>query len=166
MIYWGFYLSCVRRMPLKRWTSQTVSSKTYQVVRRIKRMVELALGSTLPRFLRLVTSQVMVSPCLMNCQNTHKNSWETVACLRRQRIFHVCCLPHIPRLVSLRQVATRSLFVAVTFTNDDLAAACLRDTNLGTWEGQQPIYLTLLPCWTSDFTEAAKAPPTISHPFI
>ena len=43
-----------------------------------------------------------------------------------------CCPPHVPRLVSLRQVASRSSFVNVTATNDDLAAACLRDTNLGT----------------------------------
>ena len=71
MIYWGFYPSCVRHMPLNR---RTLSTK------KTKRMVELALEVPLSRFL---TSQVSVSLCLRMCQNTHKNSRETVAHLRR-----------------------------------------------------------------------------------
>ena len=107
-------------------------------------MVELALEVPLPRFL---TSQVIVSPCLRMCQNTHKNSQETVAHLRRLTANLPWLLPSSRSKVSISNKQPPDLLVNVTATDDALQSTCL----------------TLC---LSDFTEAAKAPPTIFHPLL
>ena len=118
------------------------SSKTCQVVRRTKREVAL------PHFLRSVTSLVMVSLCLRKCQNTCENSrgpWpRTVASLWRLTA-NLSWL-----LSSCRSFNNRppDLLLNVTATNDTLQSICFH----------------ALPCGTSSFTEAAKAPPTIFPP--
>ena len=71
----------------------------------------------LPRFLQSVTSQVMVSPCLRKCQNTHENSRTMAKDSSIQQICHGCCPPPIPRLVSSWQRPS-DLLVNVTATND------------------------------------------------
>ena len=107
-------------------------------------MVELALEVPLSRFL---TSQVSVSLCLRMCQNTHKNSQETVARLRRLTANLSWLLPSSHSKVSISDKQPPDLLVNVTATNDALQSTCL----------------TLC---LSDFTEAEKAPPTIFHPLL
>ena len=49
IIYWGFYPSFVRLHALNKQTLENVSSKTCRVVRRMRRMSELALGRSFVR---------------------------------------------------------------------------------------------------------------------
>ena len=107
-------------------------------------MVELALEVPLPRFL---TSQVIVSLCLRMCQNTHKNSRETAARLRRLTVNLSWLLPSSRSKVSISDKQPPDLLVNVTATSDALQSTCLTFC-------------------LSDFTEAAKTPPTIFHPLL
>ena len=125
---------------------QTMSSKTYEERR------EWLMGSI--RFLRSVTSQVMVSPCLRKCQNTRENSRGTwprkSACLRRLTANLSLLLPSSRFKVSISDKRPPDLLVNVTATNDALQSTCL----------------TLCHVERSDFTKQQMHRQLFSHPFI
>ena len=131
MIYWGFYPSCVRRMPLNR---QTLSTKN-----------EENGWTSAGKYLYNFTSE-----CLSVPENVPKHPQKLsriVAHLRRLTANLSWLLPFSRSKVSISDKRPPDLLVNVTATNDALQSICL----------------TLC---LSDFTEAAKAPPTIFHPLL